>query len=321
MSRLARYVGLAIALLSAVSAAAQTYPDKPVHVVVGFTAGGPTDVIARIVSQKLSEALAQQFYIENIPGAGSNIASGIVAKAAPDGYTLLVISTGFLVNPSLYAKVPYDAVRDFAPITLVAASPNVVSVNPAVPAKTIQELIALIRANPGKYSYAGPGIGSTPHLSAELFRIRFGLDLVHVPFAGAAPAVGAVIAGHVPIVFSALPPAVAAIKEGQLRALAVTAARRAAALPDVPTMAEAGIADQEADTLTGILAPAGTPESIIRKLNSEIKRAVEQPDVRDKLTVLGFEPVLNTPEEFSARIQTEMAKWEKVVHDAHIKIE
>jgi tripartite-type tricarboxylate transporter receptor subunit TctC len=321
MSRLARYFGLAIALLLADGVAAQTYPDKPVHVVVGFTAGGPTDVIARIVSQKLSEALAQQFYIENIPGAGSNIASGIVAKAAPDGYTLLVISTGFLVNPSLYAKVPYDAVRDFAPITLVAASPNVVSVNPAVPARTIQELIALIRANPGKYSYAGPGIGSTPHLSAELFRIRFGLDLVHVPFAGAAPAVAAVIAGHVPIVFSALPPAVAAIKEGQLRALAVTAASRAAALPDVPTMAEAGVPDQEADTLTGILAPAGTPESIIRRLNSEIKRAVEQPDVRDKLTVLGFEPVLNTPEQFSARIVTEMAKWEKVVRDAHIRID
>ena len=321
MRGLARCLCLAIALLSADRAAAQSYPDKPVHVVVGFTPGGPTDVIARIVSQKLSEALAQQFYIENIPGAGSNIASGMVAKAAPDGYTLLVISTGFLVNPSLYAKVPYDAVKDFAPITLVAASPNVISVNPAVPAKTIQELIALIKANPGKYSYAGPGIGSTPHLSAELFRIQFGLDLVHVPFAGAAPAVGAVIAGHVPIVFSAVPPAVAAIKDGQLRALAVTAAKRIAALPDVPTLAEAGVADQEADTLTGILAPAGTPTPIIRSLNSEIKRAVERPDVRDKLTVLGFEPVLNTPEEFSARIQTEMAKWEKVVRDARIKIE
>jgi tripartite-type tricarboxylate transporter receptor subunit TctC len=320
MRGLARCLGLAIALWSA-SSAAQTYPDKPVHVIVGFTAGGPTDVIARIVSQKLSEAFGQQFYIENIPGAGSNIASGMVAKAAPDGYTLLVISTGFLVNPSLYAKVPYDAVNDFAPVTLVAASPNVISVNPAVPAKTVQELIALIKANPGKYSYAGPGIGSTPHLSAELFRIRFGLDLVHVPFAGAAPAVGAVIAGHVPIVFSAVPPAIGAIKDGQLRALAVTAAKRIAALPDVPTMAEAGVPDQEADTLTGILAPAGTPLPIIRKLNSEIKRAVEGADVRDKLTVLGFEPVLNTPEEFSARIQTEMVKWEKVVHDAHIKIE
>jgi len=320
MRCVAGLLGLAIAFWSA-SSAAQNYPDKPVRVVVGFAAGGPTDVIGRIVSQKLSDALAQQFYIENIPGAGGNIASGIVAKAPPDGYTLLVISTGFLVNPSLYAQVPYDAVRDFAPITLVAASPNVMSVNPAVPAKTVQELIALIKANPGKYSYAGPGIGSTPHLSAELFRIRFGLDLVHVPFAGAAPAIAAVIAGHVPIVFSAVPPAIAAIKDGQLRALAVTATKRIAALPDVPTTSEAGVADQEADTLTGILAPAGTPAAIVGKLNLEIKRAVERPDVKDKLAVLGFEPVLNTPDEFSARIRTEMAKWEKVVRDAKIKIE
>jgi tripartite-type tricarboxylate transporter receptor subunit TctC len=321
MRGVARFLGLAAALLLASSATAQTYPDKSVRVVVGFTAGGPTDVIARFVSQKLSESLGQQFYVENVPGAGSNIASGIVAKAPPDGYTLLVISTGFLVNPSLYARVPYDAVKDFAPITLVAASPNVISVNPAVPARTIQELIALIKANPGKYSYAGPGIGSTPHLSAELFRIQFGLDLPHVPFGGAAPAVGAVIAGHVPIVFSALPPAIAAIKGGQLRALAVTATTRVEALPDVPTMAEAGVPDQEADTLTGILAPAGTPPAIIAKLNSEIKRAVEGADLRDKLTVLGFVPVLNTPDEFAVRIEKEMTKWGKVVHDANIKIE
>jgi tripartite-type tricarboxylate transporter receptor subunit TctC len=320
MRGMARLLCLAVALWSA-SSVAQNYPDKPVRVVVGFSAGGPTDVIGRIVSQKLSEAFAQQFYIENIAGAGGNIASGIVAKAPPDGYTLLVVSTGFLVNPSLYARVPYDAVKDFAPITLAAVSPNVISINPSVPAKTVQELIALIKANPGKYSYAGPGIGSTPHLSAELFRIRFGLDLVHVPFVGAAPAIAAVIAGHVPIVFSAVPPAVAAIKDGQLRALAVTTAKRIDALPDVPTMAEAGVADQEAETLTGILAPAGTPPAIIGKLNAEIKRAVEQPDVKDKLAVLGFQPVLNTPEEFSARIRKEMAKWEKVVHDAKIRIE
>jgi tripartite-type tricarboxylate transporter receptor subunit TctC len=320
MRGVAALLGLAVALWPAIGAA-QNYPDKPVRVVVGFAAGGPTDVIGRIVAQKLSESLGQQFYIENLAGAGGNIASGVVAKAPPDGYTLLVISTGFLVNPSLYAQVPYDAVRDFAPITLVAASPNVISINPSVPAKTVQELIALIKTNPGKYSYAGPGIGSTPHLSAELFRIRFGLDLVHVPFVGAAPAIAAVIAGHVPIVFSAVPPAVAAIKDGQLRALAVTAAKRITALPDVPTMAEAGVADQEADTLTGIVAPAGTPAAIVEKLNTEIKRAVEQPDVRDKLAVLGFQPVLNTPDEFSARIRTEMAKWGKVVRDANIKIE
>jgi tripartite-type tricarboxylate transporter receptor subunit TctC len=292
-----------------------------VRVVVGFTAGGPTDVIARIVAQKLSETWGQQFYIENIPGAGSNTASGMVAKTPPDGYTLLVISTGFVVNPSLYAKVPYDAVKDFAPITLVAASPNVVSVHPSVPAKTVQELITLIRANPGKYSFAGPGIGSTPHLSGELFRIRFGLDLVHVPFPGAAPAVGAAIAGHVPIVFSAVPPAISAIQSGQVRALAVTAPKRIPALPDVPTMAESGVADQEADTLTGIVAPAGTPREIVDKLYREIKRVVALPDVQEKLGAVGFQPVVNTPDEFAARIKLELAKWEKVVHDAKIRVE
>jgi tripartite-type tricarboxylate transporter receptor subunit TctC len=321
MHALIRLLALVAALWVAGAAQAQNYPDKSVRVVVGFTAGGPTDVIARIVAQKLSETWGQQFYIENIPGAGSNTASGMVAKTPADGYTLLVISTGFVVNPSLYAKVPYDAVKDFAPITLVAASPNVVSVHPSVPAKTVQELIALIRANPGKYSFAGPGIGSTPHLSGELFRIRFGLDLVHVPFPGAAPAVGAAIAGHVPIVFSAVPPAISAIQSGQVRALAVTAPKRIAALPDVPTMAESGVADQEADTLTGIIAPAGTPREIVDKLYREIKRVVALPDVQEKLGAVGFQPVVNTPDEFAARIKLELAKWEKVVHDAKIRVE
>ena len=321
MHALIRLLALVAALWVAGAAQAQNYPDKSVRVVVGFTAGGPTDVIARIVAQKLSETWGQQFYIENIPGAGSNTASSMVAKTPPDGYTLLVISTGFVVNPSLYAKVPYDAVKDFAPITLVAASPNVVSVHPSVPAKTVQELIALIRANPGKYSFAGPGIGSTPHLSGELFRIRFGLDLVHVPFPGAAPAVGAAIAGHVPIVFSAVPPAISAIQSGQVRALAVTAPKRIPALPDVPTMAESGVADQEADTLTGIIAPAGTPREIVDKLYREIKRVVALPDVQEKLGAVGFQPVVNTPDEFAARIKLELAKWEKVVHDAKIRVE
>jgi tripartite-type tricarboxylate transporter receptor subunit TctC len=321
MRALIGLLAFAAALWPAGAAQAQHYPEKSVRVVVGFTAGGPTDVIARIVAQKLSETWGQQFYIENVPGAGSNTASGMVAKTPPDGYTLLVISTGFVVNPSLYAKVPYDAVKDFAPITLVAASPNVVSVNPSVPAKNVQELIALIRANPGKYSFAGPGIGSTPHLSGELFRIRFGLDLVHVPFPGAAPAVGAAIAGHVPIVFSAVPPAISAIQSGQIRALAVTAPKRIPALPDVPTMAESGIADQEADTLTGIIAPAGTPREIVDKLYREIKRVVALQDVQEKLAAVGFEPVVNTPDEFAARIKMELTKWEKVVHDAKIRVE
>ena len=253
------------------------------RVVVGFPAGGPTDVIARLVAQKLSDSLGHQFFVENIGGAGGNTAAGQVARVTPDGYTIMVISTGFVVNPSLYAKVPYDPIKDFAPVTLVAVSPNVVVVNPQVPAKTLPELVQLIRDNPGKYSFAGPGVGSTPHLGGELFRLAFKLDLVHVPFTGAAPAIQATIGGHTPIAFTALPPALSAVQSGQLRALGVASAERAAGMPDVPTFAEQGIKDQEADTLTGIVAPAGTPKEIVDLLYREIAKVVAQPDVKDRL--------------------------------------
>lgn len=309
-------------LLGAVpTASAQGYPNRPVRVVVGFPAGGPTDVIARMMSQKLSNALGQQFFVENIGGAGGNTASGQVARATPDGYTIMVVSTGFVVNPSLYAKVPYDAVRDFAPVTLVAVSPNVVAVNPSVPAKSLPELVQLIRDHPGKYGFAGPGVGSTPHLGGELFRLAFSLDLVHVPFTGAAPAIQSTVGGHTPIAFTALPPALSAVQAGQLRALGVAASERATLLPDVPTFAEQGIRDQEADTITGVLAPAGTPKEIIDLLYREIARAVGQPDVKERLTALGFKPVANKPEEFGARIQLEMEKWGRVVRDAKLRIE
>src|SRR5437588_7981935 len=211
----------------------QGYPNRPVRVVVGFPAGGPTDVIARLVAQKLSDSLGQQFFVENIGGAGGNTAAGQVARVTPDGYTIMAISTGFIVNPSLYAKVPYDAIKDFSAVTLVAASPNVVVVNPQVPAKTLPELVQLIRDNPGKYSYAGPGVGSTPHLGGELFRLAFNLDLAHVPFTGAGPAIQSTMGGHTPIAFTALPPAMAAVKDGQLRALGIAAVQRVEALPDV----------------------------------------------------------------------------------------
>ena len=200
-------------LLSGVMASsAENYPTRPVRIVVGFPAGGPTDAIARIVAQKLTDNLGQQFFVENIGGAGGNTAAGQVARVTPDGYTIMAISTGFIVNPSLYAKVPYDPVKDFAPVTLVAASPNVVVVNPQVPAKTLPELVQLIRDNPGKYSFAGPGVGSTPHLGGELFRLAFKLDLVHVPFTGAGPAVQATVGGHTPIAFTALPSSLSAVQ-------------------------------------------------------------------------------------------------------------
>jgi len=303
------------------AATAQGYPNRPVRIVVGFTAGGPTDAIARIVAQKLSDSLGQQFVVENMGGAGGNTAAGQVARATPDGYTIMAISTGFVVNPSLYAKVPYDPIKDFAPISLVAASPNIVVVNPSVPAKTLSELVQLIRDNPGKYSFAGPGVGSTPHLGGELFRLAFKLDLVHVPFAGAGPAVQATVGGHTPIAFTALPSSLSAVQAGQLRALGIAASKRAASMPDVPTFAEQGITDQDAETLTGIVAPAGTPKEIVDLLYREIAKAVAQPEVRERLTTLGFDPVANTPDEFGARIKLEIDKWGKVVRDAKLRIE
>jgi len=314
------FVCLATLTLSA-AANAQSYPTKNVRVVVPFAAAGPTDVIARIVGLKLAEVYGHQFYIENIPGAGGNTGTAQVAKAPADGYTLLVVSTGFIVNPSLYAKVPYNPITEFTPVTLVAASPNVLVVNPEVPAKSVKELVALIKANPGKYSYAQPALGSTPHLGGELFKMTFNLDLVMVPFPGAAPAITSTIAGHTPIAFTALPPAITAAREGKVRALAVMARQRVAALPDVPTMAEAGVPDQEADTLTGLVAPAGTPRAIVDQLQREIAKIVAQPDVKEKLTALGFVPIANTPAEFGTRIKVEMEKWGKVVRGAKLRIE
>ncbi len=322
LKAIVRPLAAVVAALTWVGAAsAQSYPDKPVKVVVGFAPGGPTDVIARIVADKLSANLGKQFYVVNQPGAGSNTATGMVATSPADGYTLLVVSTGFVVNPSLFAKVPYDPVKDFAPITIVAVSPNVVTVHPSVPAKTLKELIEVIKASPGKYSFAAPGVGSTPHLSGEIFRVVFGLDLPTVQFTGAGPAIQSTVGGHTPVAFSALPPAAPQVQQGTLRALAVTATKRASALPDVPTMAEAGITGQEAYTLTGILAPAGTPKQIVDLLHSEIVKLVAQPDVQKRLDDLGFEVVANTPDQFAAQIKSEMEKWGKVVRDAKLKVE
>jgi tripartite-type tricarboxylate transporter receptor subunit TctC len=298
-----------------------SYPNRPVRIIVPFAAGGPPDVISRIVGQKLSERWGQQVYVENHPGAGGNTGTATAARAAPDGYTLYMMSTGFMVNPSLYAKVPYDPIKDFVPVTIAAASPNILFVNPVVPARSVGELIALIKSSPGKYSYAQPSTGSTPHLSGELFKLQYGLDLVTVPFNGASLAVNSTIAGHTPIAFTALPPAIANIKEGNLRGLAVTAAKRSPALPDVPTMAEAGIPDQEAETINGLLAPAGTPDEIVARINRDTVAALSLPDVKERLSVLGFEPVVSTSAAFGARIKSEIAKWDKVVRAAHIRIE
>ena len=300
---------------------AQNYPDHPVKIVVPFAPAGPTDVIARIVADKLSANLGKQFYVENRAGAGGNTGTGQVATSPADGYTLIVVSTGFVVNPSLFAKVPYDPIKDFAPISNIAVSPNVMTVHPDVPAKTVKELVELVKANPGKYSFAAPGAGSTPHLSGEIFRISQGIDIVTVQFTGAGPAIQNTVGGHTPIAFTALPPAAPQIKEGKLRALVVTSEKRAPGFPDVPTAAEAGLSGQEAYTLTGMLAPAGTPKEIIGLLHSEIVKIVAEADVQKRLDDLGFEVVANTPDQFAQRIKIELEKWGKVVRDAKIKVE
>jgi len=314
-------VGAALAVATAVHAQDANYPNRPVRIIVPFAAGGPPDVISRLVAQKLSERWGQQVYVENHPGAGGNTGTATAARAAPDGYTLYMMSTGFMVNPSLYAKVPYDPIKDFAPVTLAAVSPNVLFVHPSVPARSVKELIDLIKSSPGKYSYAQPSTGSTPHLSGELLKLQYGLDLVTVPFNGASLAVNSTIAGHTPIAFTALPPAIANIKEGNLRGLAVTAGKRSVALPDVPTMAEAGVPDQEAETINGLLVPAGTPGDIIARINRDTVAALSLADVKERLSALGFDPAVTTAAEFGARIKSEIAKWDKVVRAANIRIE
>jgi tripartite-type tricarboxylate transporter receptor subunit TctC len=315
-----RLLGVAAALSLAIGAApaAAEYPDHPVKVVVPFAAGGPTDVMARLVAQKLSDALKQQFYVENRPGAGGNIGMAEVARAKPDGYTLLVASSSYVVNPSLYAKAPYDPYKDFAPITLAAASPNIVVVNASFPAKSVKELIELLKKEPGKYTIANPGIGTTPQLAAELFKLSLHLDATSVPFGGAAPAIQSAISGHTPIAFSALPPTSPQVKAGTLRGLAVTSAKRSAALPDVPTLEEAGIKEQESETMQGIFAPAGTPKQIVDLLNKEIVKSMALPDVKEKCDQLGFDPVADSPEQFAAYIKKEVEKWGKVIKDAKI---
>jgi tripartite-type tricarboxylate transporter receptor subunit TctC len=299
-------------------ASAESYPTRPVRLIVPFGAGGPTDVIARIVAQKLSESFGQQVVIENVPGAGGNTGTAIAARAAPDGYTLLVVSTGFMVNPSMYARIPFDPVNSFAPVTLVAASPNIVTVHPSFPAGTFRQLIELVKASPGKYSFAQPSTGSTPHLAGELLKQQYHLDLITVPFNSAALAINSTIGGHTPVAFTALPPAMSNVKEGKLRGLAVLSAERAPAVPDVPTNAEAGVPGLESETLTGIVAPAGTPREIIERWQGDVARMAATAEVRNRLETLGFVPVASTSAAFGERIKSEMARWGKVVREANI---
>lgn len=320
MQRLvAAFIGMV--LLAGGMAQAQTtkaaYPNRAVRIIVPFGAGGPGDTFARLIAQKLSENLGQQFYIVNHPGAGGNIGTALAARAPADGYTLLVGSSTVWVNASLYSDIPYDPVKDLDPIIMAATSAEVLVVNPSVPAKTVQELIALVRS--GKYNnFAIPGAGTPPHLSTVLFKQSLKLDFVMVPFGGGGPMVQSVVAGHTPVAFSALPAAAAQIKGGLLRALAVTSTKRVSILPDVPTMDEAGVHGQEQEGPQCIWAPAGTPREIIDLLYREIARVIATPDMKQKMTAIGFEPAAVPPAELAALIKADIPKWAKVIDDAGI---
>jgi tripartite-type tricarboxylate transporter receptor subunit TctC len=302
-------------------ARAQSYPSRPVRVIVTTGPGGQGDTTARLIAQKLSENLGQSFYVENVVGGGGNIAHGVAARATPDGHTILAAGGAFVANPSLYAKIPYDPHKDFAPITLVCSSTHVLAVHPSVPAHSVGELVAVARVNPGTLSYASAGRGTPAHLAGELFKLAFATDITHVPFNGGGPGVTAAVGGHVPITVSALPTALPHAKAGTLRALALMSAKRSALLPDVPTMAEATGQTLEADILTGLLAPAGTPKEIIDLLHREVARIVAVPEFRERLVALGFEPIASTPAEFADWIKTEIAKWAKVIRDAKIDVQ
>ena len=300
-------------------AADAAYPSRPVRMIVPFAPGGPTDVIARIIAQRLSETWGQQVVVDNRAGAGGNIGMGLAAQAAPDGYTILVVSSSFVVNPSLYAKIPYDPYKSFVPVTNAAASPNVFTVHPSVAAKSMKDLVALAKSNPRKYNVATPGVGTTPDLSAELFKMSTQADIVRVPFGGAGPAVAAVVGNQVQIGCTALPPTTPHIQGGRLRALAVTAAKRSPALPDVPSIVEAGFKGQEADTLQGILLPAGASRAIVGKVHDDIARVLAAPDAKERIGGLGFDIIASTPEQFAAQIKVEIEKWGKVIRAAGIK--
>ena len=317
------FVGVvcALTIVGGGNAAEPQYPARPIRLIVPFAPGGPTDVIARVVAARLSESLGQQVVVDNRAGAGGNIGMGIAANSSPDGYTILAVSSSFVVNPSLYSKIPYDPYKSLIPVTNMAASPNVFVAHPSVPVKSLPELIKLVQANPKKYNFATPGIGTTPDLSAVLLKLTAKLDVATIPYGGAGPAVAAVIGNQVPLGCMAMPPTIPHIQGGRLRALAVTSAKRSPALPEVPTMAEAGLTGQEADTLQAVLVPAGTPKAIVQRLHGDIVKILALPEVKERIAGLGFDIIASSPNEFAAQIKVEVEKWSKVVKSAGIKVE
>ena len=305
------------AILALVVSAAHAFPEKPVRFVIGFTPGGPSDILARAVGQKLAERWGQQVVVENRPGAGGNLAAEAVAKSAPDGYTWLLGNNSILAtNHALYRKLPYDPLKDFAPVALVAVQPNILVVHPDVPAKSMPELIALARQSPGKLNYASSGAGAAAHLAAELFKSMAGVDIVHVPYKGAQPALTDLIAGQVQLMFATSASVIPYVKAGRLRALAVTTAQRSPSVPELPTVAEAGLAGFEATTWHGVVVPSATPAPVVQKLNQDINAVLKEKDLNERLGGLGAEVLTGTPRDFADYIAREIPKWTKVVRDS-----
>ena len=310
-------IGLSFSLN--VSLQAQEYPNRPIKIVIPYPPGGPSDIVGRLLGQALSESLGKPVIIESKPGAAANIGMQYVARSSPDGYTLLLVSSNLVINPNLYANPGYDVIKDFTPIIMPAGSPNLIVVHPSFPAKNVQEFLALIKANPGKYDFASPGGGSGPHLSAELLKLKLNLNMPHIPFNGGGPALQAVLGNQVPIAFSTLPPAMAQVKSGKLIGIAFTSNARSPALPDIPTLVESGVSDVEGETLQFIMAPAGTPNPIIQKLNVEFNKALSNAELQAKLMNAGYFVYNNSPEQTAQKIRTELDKWGTVIKAGKIK--
>jgi tripartite-type tricarboxylate transporter receptor subunit TctC len=310
------------ALAISLAAHAQGYPAKPVRMIVAYPPGGGTDIVGRVVAQKLGESLGHSVVVENRGGASGNIGTEFAARAAPDGYTILMGNVApNAINVSLFKSLPFDPVADLVPVSLVASTPNILVVHPSTPARTVKELIALAKAKPGVLNFASAGVGSSSHLAGELFHILAGADIVHVPYKGAGPAMVDVLSGQIQLYFATMPAAMPHVKSGKLAPIAVTSARRSPALPDLPTIAEAGVPGYEASTWYGVLAPAHTAQAVVARLHGEIVRVLADAALRERLADQGFEPVGNSPEEFGAYIKSEIVKWGKVIRDAGIRPE
>jgi tripartite-type tricarboxylate transporter receptor subunit TctC len=320
-----RWQRLALTALFALSAScawSQAYPTKPIRLVVPYPPGGTTDILAREVGQRLSTTLGQPVVIDNRPGAAGNIGTEHVAKSAPDGYTLLMCTVNtHAINASLYAKLPYDHVKDFTPIILVAAVPNILEVTPSLPVNTVSDLIKLAKEKPGQINFASSGSGTSIHMSGELFKTMAGVDMTHVPYKGSAPAIADLMGGQVQVMFDNLPSSLQQIKAGKLRAIAVTSAQRAPALPDIPTIAESGLPGFEASSWFGVVAPAGTPPAIIARINADLDQWLRSSETREKLLAQGAAAAGGTPEQFAAHIRAETEKWAKVVKVSGAKVD